>query len=313
MASDGGAGDGPPTGAAAPPSLSGFLLLFTLALVWGASFLMIKVAVADVPPLTMAAGRVLLGGLLLYAVARWRGHGLPVPGRAGWAREWGYLLAIGFLGNALPFFLIAWGESAIDSGMAALLMSVMPISTMVIVHLAHPDEPMTWRRLLAVGLGLAGIVILVGPEALKGLGGDLARQLAVAAAAVCYAATTVIARVIPPAPAAVRGAGASFAAALVVVPAAFVVEAPLALTPGPAAWVAWVVLSLSSSGVAVLIYFHLVQTRGANFTAMINFLIPVNGLFLGALVLGEPVTLQALMALAVILAGIALGGLPARR
>ncbi len=275
-------------------------LLFFLALIWGSSFLAIKIGVETLPPLTLSAGRIALAALLLWGFARLRGQGLP-RGR----RIWFYCFLIGVIGNVLPFTLINWGEEKIDSGLAAILMAVMPLAMVVLAHLFTVGDRMTPFKLAGVVIGFGGIVFLVGPEALKGLGGDLWRQLGVSGGAIGYAVAAVLARNMPPAPLLARSAAVMIMAALVNVPLALVFDAPWALTPSTAALVAGLYLGLFPTALATIILFHLLQVRNASFIAPVNYLIPVFGVLWGITVLGEEVSPRAVVALLVILVGMA--------
>ncbi len=276
-------------------------LLFLLASIWGSSFMAIKVGVETIPPLTLAAARVMLASVVLWGFARLRGESLPRGGRI-----WLYCFLIGVIGNGLPFTLINWGEERIDSGLAAILMAVMPLATVVMAHFFTVGDRMTPAKLAGVVIGFGGVVVLVGPEAVKGLGGDVWRQLAVSGGAVSYAVAAILARNMPPAPLIARSAAVMIVASLVMAPLALAFEAPWTLTPSPEALLAGAYLGLIPTALATIILFHLLQSRSASFIAPINYLIPVFGVFWGVVVLGEGVSPRAAAALAVILAGMAI-------
>jgi drug/metabolite transporter (DMT)-like permease len=276
-------------------------LLFLLALIWGSSFMAIKVGVETIPPLTLAAARVMLATVVLWGFARLRGEALPRGGRI-----WLYCFLLGVIGNGLPFTLINWGEERIDSGLAAILMAVMPLATVVMAHFFTVGDRMTPVKLAGVVIGFGGVVILVGPEAVKGLGGDVWRQLAVSGGAVSYAIAAILARNMPPAPLIARSAAVMIVASLVMAPLAMVFEAPWTLSPSPGAVLAGAYLGLIPTALATIILFHLLQSRSASFIAPINYLIPVFGVLWGVVVLGEGVSPRAATALAVILAGMAI-------
>ena len=140
-----------------------YVLLLLLSAMWGGSFLLIKLAVATLPPLWVASLRITVGGLALLLVLRLRGLVLP-RGRAVWAR----LAFMGIVGNLAPFALIGWGELQVASGLAAILMAMVPLMVMVIAHFRVPDEPLTPGKTLGVGLGILGVILLIGPSALSG-------------------------------------------------------------------------------------------------------------------------------------------------
>ncbi len=276
-------------------------LLFLLALIWGSSFMAIKVGIETIPPLTLAAARVMLATVVLWGFARLRGESLPRGGRI-----WIYCFLIGIIGNGLPFTLINWGEERIDSGLAAILMAVMPLATVVMAHFFTVGDRMTPVKLAGVVIGFGGVVVLVGPEAVKGLGGDVWRQLAVSGGAVSYAVAAILARNMPPAPLIARSAAVMIVASLVTAPLALAFEAPWTLIPSPEALLAGAYLGLFPTALATIILFHLLQSRSASFIAPINYLIPVFGVIWGVVVLDEGVSPRAVTALAVILAGMAI-------
>jgi drug/metabolite transporter (DMT)-like permease len=284
-----------------------FAWLLLLAVIWSSSFMAIKVGVTGLPPLTLAAFRVIVAAVILLGFARIERAALPRS-----ARFWTYCLLLGIVGNGLPFTLINWGEQHIDSGLTAILMSIMPLSTVVLAHFFAAGERMTPARTAGVAVGFCGVVVLVGPEALKGLGGDLWRQLAVAGGAFCYGVTVILARNMPPATLMGRSAAVMVVASLVMTPLALAVDAPWRLTPDADALAAALYLGVFPTGLATILFFHLVQTAGPGLVAFINYLVPVLGVAWGALVLDERVTASAVAALVVILAGIAIAQLGRR-
>jgi drug/metabolite transporter (DMT)-like permease len=274
------------------------LLLFLLALIWSASFMAIKVGVETIPPLSLAAGRLLLAAVVLAVFARIQGVRLPRE-----PRVLAYCVLLGILGNGLPFTLINWGEEHVDSGQAAILMAVMPMATVVLAHFFNAGDRMTPAKVIGVIFGFGGVVVLVGPEAVKGLGGDVWRQLAISGGAACYSLTVILTRNMPPSPLMARSAGVLIAGALMMTPVALVVEQPWTLVPSTDGMLAMVYLGLFPTALATTVLFHLVQQRGANFVAFANYLIPIFAVLWGAGFLGEELSGQAGLALAVILSG----------
>ena len=213
-----------------------WVLLLALSAMWGTAFLFIKLGVATVPPATLAAGRIALGALILYAAVRWRGLVLPPPGRA-----WAQFGVIALVGNAAPFFLISWGQQTIDSALAGILMAVMPLSTVLLAHFFVAGERMTPWRAIGFSVGFSGIIVLMGPAALAGLHENIAAQLAVLAGAVCYAANSVIARRLIASNFLVASAAVMIVAAVMAVPLALLLDRPWTLTPSTGSLAAIVV------------------------------------------------------------------------
>lgn len=290
--------------------LRDYLLLFALAAIWGSSFLFIKLAVVSLPPMTLVAARLWIAaaGMLVYLAAV--GGSLPRD-----AATWRHFAVIAVLGNLLPFFLISWGELSIDSGMAAILMATMPLVTLTLAHAFTPDDRVTPAKLLGLAVGFGGIVVLVGPGVIAGLGREVLAQLAVAAAAWCYSGSSVYTRwsTLKDLPAATTASGVLICAALLSLPFALVLDRPWTLSPTAGAVWALVTLALLCTSVAYLILFRLLSTTRATFVSNINYLVPVFGVFWGAAFLGESLGLGALAALGLILLGVGVAEASARR
>ena len=290
--------------------IGNLLLLVLLAAIWGGSFLFIKVALVAFPPLSVVAGRVLLGALALWLMVLVSRQRLPRE-----PRIWLDFLVVACIGNLLPFFLIAWGELVIDSALAAILMGTMPLSAVLLTHLLTEDEKLTRGKLLGVLIGLVGIVVLVGPEALKGLGLGLWSQLAIVGAGCGYALGGIYTRRrgLTRLPAAVTGTGVLAASAVLILPLTLIVDRPWDLRPGPEPLLAMLGLGILSTGIAYVILFRLLALAGVTFVALNNYLVPLFGLLWGFLILGEAVPPSTLGALGLILMGIGLIQSPLRR
>ena len=283
------------------PGAADYALLVLLALIWGGSFALIKLAVPTIPALTMTAARLSIGAAVLTAVAVVAKQGLTLN-----RRLLSGIAAAGLFGNALPFSLISWGEEVIDSGLAAILMAVMPLTTVLLAHLFTGDERLNARKLTGVLLGLAGLVILIGPTKLASLGSETVRQLAVAAAAFCYGINAIITKRLLFVPPIALAAAVVSASAVMLVPFALIVDAPWALQPSTTSIWSTIALGVLQTAVATLIMFALIGRQGASFFAQINFLVPLAGVFYGVVFLAERPAANAYLALIVILTGIAI-------
>ena len=204
-------------------------LLLALVAMWGSSFMFIKIGIATVPPVTLVAARLVLGAVILYTIMRARGLVLPPPDR-----RWLPYIALAILGNCLPFFLIAWGQQFIDSALAGILISIMPLATLVLAHFFIAGDRMTVHKAMGFAIGFAGIVVLMGPAALAGLGGAAGTalaQAAVLAGALCYAGNSVLARRTIAGDFLVASTAVLIAAAVLMLPVALVVDYPYAGAP----------------------------------------------------------------------------------
>ncbi len=285
--------------------------LLVLALIWGAAFALIKIAVADIPPLTMAAARIALGAILLLAVQAMVGPPLAALLRPPVLGRWRQFLVLGMLGNGIPFALIGWGETRIDSGLASILIGTMPLFTVLFAHVSGVERGLSWRAWAAIAVGFTGSVTLIGPAALAEFGaGDgmtVAAQIAVVLAGASYAATAVYGRVLSLAmPVPLIASGSMTASALVMVPLALVIDRPWDLRPGMESLLAVAALGVFATGLASLIYFRLLRSAGPTFVSLLNYLIPALGFAFGVVWLGEPVGWRQGTALLLILLAIAL-------
>jgi len=244
-----------------PPQLKHWLLLFLLSLAWGFAFYLIAIALESFPPLTIVNIRLAVGAATLCMVMHWQGHRLPRE--AGW---WGRFALLTILGNLIPFSLITWAETEISSSQAGLLMALMPISTMVLSHFFVHEDALTPRRLCGVMLGFGGVVVLVGGEALKGIGGSaLLAQLAVLTATVAYASNTVYAKRLPPIDTVVVATGSLSVGTLLLLPFTLHLEHALWVAPSFNALVATLTLGIVSTGLATWTYFRVVTDCGLVF------------------------------------------------
>jgi drug/metabolite transporter (DMT)-like permease len=292
-------------------------LLAILTVLWGSAFALIKIAVGTFSPVSMTAARVVLAAAILYAIARFAGQRLPGLGGRDGRVVWCHFLAVGTLGNGLPFTLIAWGEATVSSSLAAILIGVMPVFTAALARLTGIESRIGWRRIAGICLGLTALVVLMGPAALTGLGsGAVLAQLAIACAAVSYAANTVYTKHLTlRMPILTLAAGNLIASAAIMVPLAFIMESPLQLRPDADALAAVIVLGIFQTALAAIVYFRLLVSAGPTFASMINYLIPAFGTVIGIAWLGEVLGWKEVVALGLILAAIALvrNPAPARR
>lgn len=281
-----------------------WLLLLSLVAMWGTSFPATKVAVGDLPPVTVVAARMTISAVVLVAIALAMGR----PLRGG-PRLWLWFGALAVIGNVLPFLLITWGQQRIDAGMAGMLMAIMPLMTLVLAHRFVAGERLTPRRLAGFLLGLIGVLVLLAPDvemtALT-VGSPLVAKLAVLAGALCYAVNAILARHRPPGDALSVAAGVSVVAAVLLVPLACIVDGPPTFPLSPAGAAAMAFLGVVATALATVVYFRIISLAGPSFLAFINYLIPLWAVGAGAILLHERPHWRSLVALVVVLSGIAL-------
>lgn len=278
-----------------------WMLLVTLGVLWGGSYFFGKLALAQLPPFTVAVCRLGLAALVLHIVMRAAGHGLPDSAQA-WRRFW----VMGLLNNAVPMSLILWGQIRIGSGFAAILNASTPLFTVLLAHVFTQDERMTPNRVGGVLFGLAGVAVMIGPDTLGGLSGDLAAQLAMLGAAVSYACAGIFGRRFSGIPPLVTAAGQVTASTLTLLPVALFVDRPwLRPLPGAKTWAAVIGLALLCTALAYVIYFRILATSGASNLLLVTLLMPASAILLGTTVLGERLAPRQLAGMALIAAGLA--------
>jgi drug/metabolite transporter (DMT)-like permease len=280
-----------------------WVLFLALGFIWGSSYLFIKIGLGSIPPLTLIAGRLTLGALLLLAVVLVARQETPRT-----ARMYGHLLVMAVVNIIVPFALITYGEQTIDSALASILTATVPLTVIVLAPLFLPDERVTLARIAGLAVGFAGVILLVAPDLVNLGDADLRGELMLLGAAVAYGVGNVYSRrhvrgLRPMIPALFQ---VGFAA-VIMVPVAILVDRPFTdVHPAPEAVFAVVWLGILGSGVAYLAYFTVLRTWGATRTSMVAYLLPVVGIVLGGLVLNEPVTLNRLAGTALVIAGIAI-------
>ncbi|MGB7336645.1 MAG: DMT family transporter [Salaquimonas sp.] len=275
-------------------------LLLLLAMIWGSSFLLQKVAVSEVTPVLMTAIRQILAAALLGLVVLFAGLKIKASAKEHWLM---FLSAI--LGNALPFSLISIGLQDIDSGLAAILMGAMPLVTILLAHFTSHDEPLNRSKLLAVGIGILGLIVLFWPSLVSGLTANLTAQLLVLGAALCYAFNTLVTKSVIHLEAPVLLFMIVMWSAVILVPAAWVMEdIPMVL---PGSNVIWSIIGLAvfPTAIAAFLMYEVIARQGAGFFGQINLLVPICGVFWGFAFLGERLSWNAWAALLIILSGVA--------
>ena len=282
-------------------------LLLALATLWGASYTFIKVGVETIPPVTLIAARTLIAGGLLLVVIRSRGLRLSKD-----AATWRRFLFQACLNSVIPFTLIAWAERTVDAGLATILNSTSPIFAFLLTAVMTRHEMVTARKLFGVFAGIAGTCLIIGVQALDGLGRELWAQLAIVAATICYAGAAIFGRTFKTLDPIAPAAGSLICGAAILVPVSFAVDQPWMLAPSRQSVLALLGLSVFSTALAFVIYFRLVQTLGSVGTTSQSYLRVPIGVAIGAIFLGETLTSTAGAGLACVIIGVAAMAIPAR-
>jgi drug/metabolite transporter (DMT)-like permease len=273
---------GPAT--ARPGTGRNLLLLLLLSTLWGSSYTFIKLAVATIPPITLITVRTLVAGSVLAGVLLLRRVRLP-RSSVTWAR----FLVQALLNSAVPFTLIAWAETRTDANLATILNSLSPVFAFLLTALLSRHESVTGRKLFGVGTGLTGVGVIVGTGALTGLGQQLAGQLAIVAASICYAGAAVFGKGFADLDPMIPAAGSLLCGAVVLTPLSLAVDHPWTIRPSSESVLALLALALLATALTFVVYFRLVASLGSvGTTAQAYLRVPI-GVAISVFTLGEQV------------------------
>jgi drug/metabolite transporter (DMT)-like permease len=268
-----------------------------LVALWGTSFMFTAISVKTVNPVAVVFYRLALGAVVLSLVVYARGDSLPRE----W-RVWAGCLLMAIVGNALPFFLISWGQQEVDSGVAGMIMAIMPLLTMVFAHYFVAGETLNRFKLIGFTLGISGVILLLGPV-FEGGGREFWSGLAIFTAASCYAVNSILIKRLPRFSPMVGACGVLIMASLVMFPFWLIVGyEDNNISQDSMFSVIW--LGIGPTGIATIILFAVIDRAGPTFLSTINYLIPVVAFLCGAWLLSEPVSWLNFVALAAILGGI---------
>jgi drug/metabolite transporter (DMT)-like permease len=278
-------------------------MLLALSILWGGSFFFVGVAVKALPPFTIVLLRVAIAAAALQLVLRATGKAMP------WDRKtWLAFFGMGLLNNAIPFSLIVWGQTHIASGLASILNATTPLFTVLVAHVLTADERLSRGRIVGVLLGLAGVIALIGPQALTGLGKDVMAQFAILGAAISYAFAGIFGRRfkrmgVPPL---ATAAGQVTASSALLFPVALIVDRPWTLSvPELPVWAAILGVALLATALAYILFFRILASAGAVNLMLVTFLIPVSAILLGSAFLGETLATMDFAGMALIGMGLA--------
>lgn len=278
-------------------------ILLLLALIWGAAFFFIGIAVRHVAPFTYVWARLSIAALVLLLFVRWQGHRLALS-----RGDWAAMGVLALLNTSLPFVLFGWSQQHIASGVAAILNATTPIWGVLVAHFLTRDERMTPSRLAGVVLGFGGVTLMIGPAILVESGGKALPKIACIVAALSYAFAAVYAkrfRAKRVAPLTVA-TGQLVTGAVMMTPVALLVDRPWqAVVPPLSAIAAIVALAVVCSAFAYILYFKLIERAGATNALLVTLLVPPVAILLGAMFLGEHLHARDFAGLALIAAGLA--------
>ena len=288
-----------------------YILLVSLATIWGVNFLFIKLAVAEVGPVTNVWGRLVMAALLLYIFMRFSGNRLILT------RTYIiFYIAIGSLGSAIPFFLISSAEQTIDAGLAGVLMSPMPLLTLALSAIILRNEKINFLKVLSFFIAAFGLVVLFGFENLSQLGGnnraEFIAQLIVLLAAICYGVNSIVSKLVPKINFISLATGTTIASAILITPFAIIAEPFWLEDFGTQSIIAITFQGILGTALASLMFFKIIELKGPVFLSLINFQIPLIAYFSGVIFLGEIIKFNVLISLTMILCALYLNHISSR-
>ncbi|WP_400082361.1 DMT family transporter [Yoonia sp. R78084] len=285
----------------AQPTPANWLSIVLLGLIWGATFMVVAIALEGYGPLTVACARTTLGAIALLLLMRVLNRPLPVftPVMTR------YLVAIGLMNTALPFALLSWGQQYVPSAFAGISMAALPLFVLPLAHL-FTDEKMSLRNTLGVITGFIGATVLIGPGVLRiGTGWEPLGQIACVAASVSYAVSSIMTRRCPPIDPITMAALLLTVGSVALIPAMLLIEGVPAIGDMRPT-IAIIFLGFIPTALAALIRVATIRSAGAIFMTLVNYQVPLWSMFFGAIVLSEVLPLRFFVALGLILFGLAI-------
>lgn len=284
--------------------------LLSLGAIWGSAFMLMAIGLTAFDPFAIAAIRVLIGAIALSLIGMLMGETWP----RGW-RVWGWLFVIGFFNTAAPFSLITWGQQEVAANRAAILMATVPFVTLGLSHIFSHDDRITAVKLFGLTLGISGVLLIVGFDALSAEGQPIPGQIAIMAAASCYALSNILTRKLSYLPPMLGNASFMLTAQLYMLPGLVFLWWPETLTADWEPYAALLALGLGPTALAYVLRFQVIRDVGSTFMSQVGYLVPVFGVIWAWLILDEVPETTAFAAIALILLGIRVtqGGIRGRR
>jgi len=292
------------------PGLVNWMLLIILGIVWGSSFSVVTLSLTGFQPLTIVAGRLALAAVILLTLAIGLGYGIPTLKTPTGRRIWLHALGVAILMNVLPFALLSWGQLYVASGFAGITMAVVPLFVLPLAHFLVPGEFMNKAKTLGFLLGFIGVVVLIGPGAFISSGSEVESlaRLACLGATFGYASGNIITRLAPSSPQLSFAAATMILATVISVPLAYVFEG-IPQSPPLNAVIGLIYLGLVPTALATFILVKIITSAGPSFLVMVNFQVPVWAAIMGVVFLSEAIPPQFIIALGLILSGLAISQL----
>lgn len=277
-------------------------LLFMLAFLWGGSFFFAEIALKELTPLVIVWGRVAIAALILLLILCLKNIKIPTD-----KETWAAFFVMGLLNNVIPFSLIVWAQTQMTGSLASIFNATTPLFTIMLAQILTQDEKLNWLKGSGVICGFMGVVIMVGIEAMNGIGGAVFAQIAVMIAAISYGCSAIWGRRFKGLNPMVIATGQVTCSAVVMTPIALLFGFPSGFfVPSYEVVFAIVGIAILCTALAYVLYFRLLATSGATNLMLVTFLVPMSAITLGSLFLGERLEMSQLLGMGLILFGLLL-------
>ena len=288
------------------PTFVDFILLLTVSLLWGSGFMFIEIALKTFGPLSIAASRIVLGGLFLYLIMWIKGERFPTD------KKTLKILTLMGLAGSTPFILISWAQQSIDSSTAAIAMAVAPLIILILAHFYTDDEKLSLAKILGLGLGFGGVYLLFGGVLLQELTSQNMSLFAMLIAAFFYAVCNILIRKLDNVSALITAAGFLVISSFVIIPLALIFDPPWQNELTTEGVIALLFLGVFSSGLSSLLLILLIKRAGVTFASMTNYFVPLVAVFWGVFLLEEQIRSNSWLAMGLILSGVAIANFAIR-
>ena len=282
-----------------------WLLLISLGIIWGMSFLGVELALINFKPLTIASFRITLAAVILYLICILTGNKLPNYNDPNGKKILLHCLGFGLFSNAIPFSLLSWGQINVSSGFAGITMAVVPLVVLPMSHYLVPGQKMTQTKLIGFIIGFIGVIILIGPSSIEVTNNSImiSAQIACILASVCYATGSIITKLTPPVNLVSFTSCSLLISSLIMLPLSIIIDG-LPYFYFDLSLLGLIYLGLFPTALATIMLVTLIRLKGPPFLSLVNYQVPVWALIFGLFILNEDLPTQFIIALLIILAGL---------
>lgn len=282
-----------------------YLLLLGIGIIWGSQFFFVDLVIGSITPITLAAYKAILGTITLAVLHLFNGKKETRP--AG-QKVWSLFIWIAILEAVVPFILIGWGQQYINSSTASILLGTVPIFTLIFMKIAAPREKLSPWKWVSIFIGFGGLCLLFGPTLSSlSFSGNVMGYLALVGASMSFALSLILIKRLPPISSILAMRNVLFVASVLLLPLAILFEEPFHVRLSWQQAIDVMILGVFQAGIVYMLYNTLIRRTNAAFASLTNYLVPLFGILLGTLILGDQVTWNSIAALAVIFISLAIG------